>query len=280
MKELTSKKLDRILIAAAVLGLVCGGVRGLQLNTFDEKNLPTGNGTLDIVLWAALALCVAAAFGVWFAVKKAAIAPGESSPGMGERLFSLGGAVFFGLGAALRLAMSYRPFSVWGVLLALICIAVAAAIPVAAKTLGNGASPSRGEKLISLVPVMASVVLMIELYRGVSRNPTVSWYAADVFAMAAVILVFFAVAGDAVGRTGPAKVVATAFAAVSLGLCAAVGRAVRLASDLISGGSPADLVCAESFQLLLFAGAVLFAVGAAKAVVRRGVRIPGEEQEN
>jgi len=146
MKELTSKKLDRILIAAAVLGLVCGGVRGLQLNTFDEKNLPTGNGTLDIILWAALALCVAAAFGVWFAVKKAAIAPGESSPGMGERLFSLGGAVFFGLGAALRLAMSYRPFSLWGVLLALICIAVAAAIPVAGNTLGNGASLSRGEK--------------------------------------------------------------------------------------------------------------------------------------
>jgi len=134
--------------------------------------------------------------------------------------------------------------------------------------------------LISLATMIFAVVLMIELYRGVSRNPTVSWYAADVFAMAAVILVFFAVAGDAVGRTGPAKVVATAFAAVSLGLCAAVGRAVRLASDLISGGSPADLVCAESFQLLLFAGAVLFAVGAAKAVVRRGVRMPGEEQEN
>lgn len=278
MKELTLKTVNRILAAGAAVGAAGGLLRGAFLFTFDKEGLPTAGGqVLEVAHWALLALEVIAAVALWFAVRKSSL-PGKPGGELAsERIFLLGGAVMFGLGAAFRLSMSYRPFSVWGIALALICICVAAAVPVTAKSLGSEKSCSGGERMISLLPVVASAILMIELYRGVSRDPSVSWYGAEVFAMAAVMLVFFAAAGDVNGRTGPAKVAVTAFAAVELGLTAALGRLARELWEFVNGGSAGDLISAESFYSLLFLGGVFFAVGAAKTVARRGSRAVSEE---
>ena len=273
---LTPRLINRILLFGSAFGAAGGIVRGLQLLDFDEKNLPKTAGGLHTVLWCVLAAELLFSVAAGLLVRKKSV-PGRSGRGgLAETLFPSVAMVIFALCAAVRLCMSYKPFSVWGIILSLVCFALAAAVPVAVRTLGKK-KPSESEKLISLLPVGAMVVMIIELYRSVAKTPTAAFYAADVFAVIMLILLFFAVAGDINGRTGPKRTFIFGFASVQIGMTAFVGRVIRVGGSLLAGEGLSVVISSEVFEGLLALGGVFFAYAAANAVGRRGGRKPESE---
>ncbi|MBR6772064.1 MAG: hypothetical protein IKM29_01595 [Clostridia bacterium] len=274
-KTLKEKNVKRLLGAALAVGAAGGLVRGIQLLSFDENGLPASAGGIHVAVWAILALEIAAAVAVWFVFGKRQICGRSGRSGLAEYLLPPAAAAVFALCAAVRLALSYKPFSAWGIILGIICFAVAASVPVVVKSLGKP-SVSEGEKLISLLPVGAMIAIIIELYRSVAKTPSASLYAADVFATAVLILLFFSAAGDVNGKTGPQKVVAMGFAFVEIGTTAFLGRLIAVGSVLLSGAGISCILTHEFFEGLMALGGIAFAFAASYAVVRRGER-PAEE---
>lgn len=277
-KTLKEKGINKLLVLALVLGAAGGLVRGIQLLDFDEKGFPASSGGIHVALWAVLVFELLAAVAVWFAVKKKTVCGRTGRPGMSEHLLPAVAMVIFALCAAVRLAMSYKPFSAWGIILSIICFALAASVPVAVRSLGNSAV-SDGEKLISLLPVGSMVAIIIELYRSVARTPSASLYATDVFAIVVLILLFFSVAGDVNGRTGPGKVVAMSFGFISVGTTAFLGRLIAVGRELIGGAGFSCILTHEFFEGLMALGGIAVAFAVANAVGRRGERPAEAETE-
>ncbi|MBR4941972.1 MAG: hypothetical protein IKZ19_08245, partial [Clostridia bacterium] len=234
--EINVQTVKRLGSAAAAVGIAGGIVRGVQLCRFDEKGLPV-ESLFHSLIWVVLALEVLLGLGAWLWVRKKTASGIGGRPNTPEAVLPLVSAVLFAGCAAVRLAMSYKPFSFWGMVLALVSFAVAAAMPVVGRALGNSGETSEGERILSLVPVGANVLIIIEIYRSVSKNPTAGWYAFDVFAAAAVILMFFAAAGDVNRRSGIQKLIASALGAIMLAWTAALGRIIALVSG-VAGGEP------------------------------------------
>ncbi len=267
-KKLGAKAANAILLAFGAVGIVGGALRGTQLLSFDSAGFPTFSGGIHSIVWGLAVAELVLVLVLWLCLGQFELS-GKRDRGICQRLFPLGSAVLFAAGAAVSLALSYRPFSIWKIFLGLVCFAIAAAVSIIAKALGSKAETSQGERLISLLPIGANVILIIELYRSVSKNPTPSWYAFDVFAAAAAILLFFAVAGEINRRTSGKKVLVMSALALCFCLTAAVGRVVDLVSNLGEGGIRA-VITPEFFWCLFFFGTAVFAIGAGITVSRKG----------
>lgn len=255
----------KLMITAAAVGAAGGAVRGTQLiRSFDSEALPVGGNGLNISVWAISAVQIAAAAAVWFWLDKR----GNAVLQKGREFSEKGGivcAVLLGLASAVCFAMSYSPFSLWGIILALVCFAAAAAMPSVLRSVNLGGGSSERAKLASLLPVAAMALQLVEFYRRVSKNPTAAWYAPDAFACAVLVLLMFSFAGVVNGRTGVKKVLTMSFAFVSMGLTALIGRAAYLVSEIAGGAGAGILVSEAGLECALFVFGTVAAVSAVRA---------------
>ncbi|MBQ1222683.1 MAG: hypothetical protein IIX84_00190 [Oscillospiraceae bacterium] len=276
--RLQERNAVRTLLFALLIGAAGGVIRGIQLLDFNERNFPSASGGIHVVLWCVLSFELIAAAVAWFCLRKKELCGRKGRESVREYLLPKVSMIVFALCAAVRLAMSYKPFSAWGIILGLLCFAIAASVPVAVSSLGKP-SVSDSERLISLLPVGAMVAVIIELYRSVAKTPAASFYATDVFAVVVLVLLFFAAAGDVNGKTGPKKIIITAFAFVEIGTTAFLGRVISVVSALVGGAGASCIITAEFFEGLLALGGIFFAFAAVSAVGRRGNRILETETE-
>lgn len=267
--KLRDKKIIKLLLAAGVVGAAGGVVRGVQLLCFDEHGFPTASGGIYNILWAVMAFELVLGICLWFLLKKKDMCGRKGQSSLAEYLLPKVAMIVFALAAAIRLAISYKPFSVWGIILSFVCFAIAASTPILIKSLSS-AEVSESEKLIALLPVGAMVITLIELYRSVAKTPSASLYATDVFAISVLILLFFAVAGDINRKTGSLKIVAMAFVFVEIGTTAFLGRLIFVASRIIGGAGVSCILTHEFFEAIMALGGIALAFAAASAVGRRG----------
>lgn len=255
----------KLMLAAGAVGAAGGAVRGVQLiRCFDSEALPVGGNGLNISVWAIAAVQIAAAAAVWFWLGKRGGAVSQK----GRKFSEKGGivcAVLLGLASAVCFAMSYSPFSLWGIVLGAVCFAAAAAMPSVLRGVNLGGGGAERAKLASLLPVAAMALQLVEFYRRVSKNPTASWYASDAFACAVLVLLLFSFAGVVNGRTGVKKVLTMSFAFVSMGLTALIGRAAYLVSEIAGGAGAGVLVSDAGLECALFVFGTAAAVSAVRA---------------
>ncbi len=253
-------KRERLAVGlCAAAGAAAGALRALQLfYAFDGERLPVaGRQGLTVAVWVCCGLFLAAAAVLLRLFSGLAEPRGKFAALPGGAALAAAAAALAG---AVRLAMSYRPVSVWGLILGAVTVLAAAALLRTVRAAARNAAFSERTRLISLVPVVALFLVILEFYRGVSVQPSAAWYAADAFGLLSLLLLFFSFAGRLNGRAGRGRILAFTGVFLLFGLSALIGRAAWLLAEAAGRGFGA-LVSAEGAEVLLLLSGLAAAAG-------------------
>ena len=237
-----SDVLRQLLPPVALAGGVIAGVllwRHLRTG-FDELGLPTGSSGTGLALFFAAALTLFAALCVlaWAKKETPLVSPISSISPATPVLVCL--ASLAGLASAvITLSVAFSTSSVWNMISGLLLvISSVLTIPVMRHLTDGNDSPLR---TASLVTVVWACFRLIEVYRNVSANPSVSSYFYDLISLISLILLTFHCSGYLFGRASATRLFLVCIAYLCFGTLTLVGDGLRCVT-----GDFSPVLCADT----------------------------------
>lgn len=169
--------------------------------------------------------------------------------GMPTIFFAILSAIAATCGTIVSFASAIRSVSVWGMLSSLLYFASAALTVPVIRRLSMPVDCGSPTASASLVPVFWACFRLIEVYRTVSANPSVSAYFYDIAGLITMILMFFACSGYLYGRKNATRVYLSVAANLFFCTVSLVGRGGQVLRLLVSGASVSG---SELLEVLIF----------------------------
>ncbi len=192
-----------ILIAVfALLGIAAGIIRYLhKTKGFDSLELAVRGNVYNIMLTGLVVSVLLLIVITLIYMKKTELFTGSQCLGTIGRtslLFAFLSSLAMGAGAVIKFALS-MPFdgwqTLWGVVTGALMFSAAAVQIGVIKKLSLRNCGHRVNGNTALIAVFMSCFVLIEFYRGVSTNPSPSFYVYNLFSHISLILMLFACAG-------------------------------------------------------------------------------------
>lgn len=243
-----------LLMLMLLAGLLGGVIRLMHLRDgFDTLGLAiSGNRSGLILLILCVFMLVALGVVILLAASDRLFPQNPVSigiVGIPTILFAIFAAIAATCGTIVSFASAIRSVSVWGMLSSLLFFATAALTVPVVRRLSmpvDGVSPTASA---SLVPVFWACFRLIEVYRTVSANPSVSAYFYDIAALITMILMLFACSGYLYGRKSATRVYLSVAANLFFCTLSLVGRGGHVLRLLLSSTTVSD---SELLDVLIF----------------------------
>jgi hypothetical protein len=253
-----NKKIHIPLIATfMILGLIGGAFRYMHLKTgFDDIGLNVRNNTFSVLLIVLLLAALALLIIVAIRSKKGGALSADKlhlgTIGWKSITFAVIASVFIIAGAAIKFAVSVRPFSLWGFINGLLMFGSGFACVSLIRGISSRHSGRDFDGTITLIPVFMACFALIEYYRDISRNPVPSFYLYNVLSYISLILMIFSCTGYVFSRASLPRVFISLLAYMFFGTVSLVGRSAYLLDEL-NGKSPqlAELLDNSVIEVLI-----------------------------
>ena len=251
-----------LLLFAGIFG---GVIRYYHLKYgFDALGLAVEGNRHATILAALFVFITLAFFVVAFLAQTGRLFPkdavGLGAIGVPAIILSVLATAAAAAGTVATLASSVRQLSVWGILNGILFFAAAVLTVPVVKKLSSRSESGSPIGTASLIIVFWSCFRLIEVYRDVSSNPSVSAYFYDLASLISLILMFFGCAGYIYGRSGSMRVYLSVAAYLFFGTVSLIGRGALCLGSLFGGETVSVTAVIDVFVYLygfLFALAVI-----------------------
>jgi hypothetical protein len=235
-------KSQAFLIAVmTILGIIGGVLRYLHLETgFNSLGLNIENNRYSVFL-AALVVAVLAILAIIAVLSKKGTALAADKLRLGtigwQSIVPISlASLLIIAGTAVKVVVSVKPFSVWGLLNGMLMFASGA---VSVSTVRKMSAKNNGQAVngtAALVPVFMACFALIEYYRDISKNPVPSIYFYNVLSYIALILMVYSCAGYLFSRVSLVRVFISMLAYMFYGAVTLIGQFLYIITNAGASG--------------------------------------------